>query len=940
MLGSLVWAGLLLGFAPLDQPAVGPPTPALDLSSPWQVAASAGPGARGFRARWGPWAMRWNNLDGTPHALVGGGVDVEEADALVADVASLAGVDADDLDVVASRSWRDRSVRVYAQSWRGAPVEGGVVEVFAQRGRIHYVRVGLHRVRGLADPVAGERVLPVDEGDRLSYRLVTRRDEGDEVVFVDRVGVEVHRYTHRRHLDVTCEESTVDDPLIRGPARGVTVMGGEGKAVTDDEGRHPIPPPFSVALDGPLLTVLDDGQLVRVHDVQDAVLDGGVDMTLSAGTVLHHFHVGWDWLRDVWPEHPWLDDNVPATVDISANSCNAYYTNGTINFYRGDRVCHNFGRIADVVYHELGHGIHHYILEAGIFAGDVSEGSSDYVACTIENDPVLAENAWTDGTSVREIDTDRFYPDDAIGQVHNDGLIWASFLWNLRELWIGAYGFEEGVRQTDQLFLATLAYGPRLVDIYESVLAADDDDGDLTNGTPRICDLAPLLAHHGLGPGPTGVIVLDHEPLALQQGSATDGYPVAWTMHDAAAACSSFDPDSATVYYAVDPDPDAPLEELVFEAVVGDRTGNDYTATIPRQPPGSAIAYYLGWSTVDGTEHAASHGGRLDGLSWSYIGDTEPLWCDDFEEGIDDWDHAGGVPFDVDDEMESDWEVAEPTGAPGTPSEAVSGDHVFGTALTADDGEYARNNDQFALAPSVVPTAPARSLLLLTYERFLTIEDGIYDVAQVVGFDGDGPQVLWTNETLPVGPLDTEWTRVAHDVRRFADAKAMQIAFTLSADGGLEYGGWAVDDVCIETLADAEGHYRAQGLVASDAGPLTIDWTQPYVSPLYATALVRKEEGFPTSVEDGVIVDLDLQPEAGGTRTVVDELAVPGVTYHYALFAADGPDHFYRHVAVGLNADLGRASGGGCGCGVDAGGTGLLAILAGLVAWGRRQQRG
>jgi hypothetical protein len=72
---------------------------------------------------------------------------------------------------------------------------------------------------------------------------------------------------------------------------------------------------------------------------------------------------------------------------------------------------------------------------AGTFAGDVSEGSADYIAASILDDPTLAPNAWADGSGIRELDTDKRYPDDVVNEVHADGLIWASFLWNLRTDW-------------------------------------------------------------------------------------------------------------------------------------------------------------------------------------------------------------------------------------------------------------------------------------------------------------------------------------------------------------------------------------------------------------------------------------------------------------------------------------------------------------------------
>ena len=96
-----------------------------------------------------------------------------------------------------------------------------------------------------------------------------------------------------------------------------------------------------------------------------------------------------DWLADRWPSHSWLGEKVWANVDISSGTCNAYYTSGTINFFVGSSSrCYNFGQVADVIYHEVGHGIHHYILTGGTFAGDVSEGSADFVSATLTNDAV------------------------------------------------------------------------------------------------------------------------------------------------------------------------------------------------------------------------------------------------------------------------------------------------------------------------------------------------------------------------------------------------------------------------------------------------------------------------------------------------------------------------------------------------------------------------
>ena len=69
-----------------------------------------------------------------------------------------------------------------------------------------------------------------------------------------------------------------------------------------------------------------------------------------------------------------------AGVNVNLDDvCNAYY-DGTLNFFLSGRDCNNTGRIADVSYHEWGHGFHYYNLLSGDYDGAISEGLSDTIA--------------------------------------------------------------------------------------------------------------------------------------------------------------------------------------------------------------------------------------------------------------------------------------------------------------------------------------------------------------------------------------------------------------------------------------------------------------------------------------------------------------------------------------------------------------------------------
>ncbi len=927
---------LLFGFAPLEQDQIrsGPPSPPLDQRAAVQWRLSSAPAWREFRARWGrDWAVRWDERNGTPRFLWAPGPPSGRADALVADVAKLAGVDPAELSL-ASRSRRgERSILRYERRWHGAPVVGDQVALVVHDGRVAGVWVQLTPIRLLQEPRSGERVLPlpVSRGagpgaTGVQPVLATLAQDGPYVVYQDRDGAELLRYDSRHwaSVELSHEERTVGDPLVQAPAREITVVDSSGaSAVTAADGGHGLAGDLTVTLQGPQLQVLDNGAGISASGADDILLVGGTDIIHSAAQVQHTFHATWDWLADRWPSHPWLGVLVPATVELNHGACNAYYTSGTINFFVGDgSLCNNSGRIADVIMHELGHGIHQYILAAGTFAGDISEGSSDYVAATINDDYALAPEFYIGYPWLRELETDKVYPGDYTGEVHNDGLIWGSFLWNLRERWSDAYGVDAGVEMTDLLFLGALEQGPTLTDAYEAVILADDDDGDLSNGTPHACELLDLLDQHGLGPGPIGVMIYDHTPLEEQPSSAAS-YPVDFELYALSDACGDLDMDSVQLWYSLDP---MGLPGAAEDGGLGDTgdTGLDdpydgwvqleleqaeglWSGEIPRQPATSLVSYFIQASSTDGDQTVFTHGGDSGGLYSFRVGDRELLWCEGFEHGASDWEHGPGTPWEPDTAgvFLDEWAFGTPTGGSFVPDGPYQGSAVATTGL---DALYSPNNRQYLRSPAVVVHDPG-PMLMVSMRRWLTVEDGIYDHAKLFVNDAKA----WENPATQGGSahtLDAGWTMVELPLEDLLDASGqVQLTWTLASDQGLEFGGWALDQVCVAQLADVPGHYRVRDLVASDdqLDTIIVTWTQPWMSPLGGTVLVRSLDGWPEDIEDGVVVHQDDDPVPGQAVEIVDSEIVPDQTYHYALFAADGELVFQSEVVQGENADQGIA---------------------------------
>lgn len=910
---------LLMGMAPLeDALPSGPPSPHLSMESALQWRLSQRSDWTAFRERWGGrWAARWDPRNGTPRFLYAPGIALSGAEKLVEEVAALAHVPGGELSLSATTKRGNRSLLRYTRQWRGAEVLGDEVLLVAIDGRIAGVWSRLSPITLQSSPLPGEQIfVHPAKGVPLLGRLW---EEGEQRVFRDRSGQEKYRYDTRysARVEHKPERRSPGDPQLTVGAYEVSVEDAAGALQTTNvTGDHGLSGSLWVTFDGPLLDVNQFGRVVSTRGTDSFVIESGTDVSYAASDVLYHHRVLLDWLGSRWPGHRMLRDAVSATVGADQGSCNAWYTNGTITFLRerpGD--CYEFGRSADVIYHELGHGIHDWILAGGSFASDVSEGSADYIAATIVEDPVLVPDAFGSGTYIREIETDKRYPQDRVGESHADGLIWASFLWNLRADW--------GAEATDLLFLGALEQGPGLTDLAEAVLLADEDDGDLSNGTPHACELLTLLDHHGLGPGAIGVLQLFHTPPA-SASSWDEGYPVDFEIYSLTADCATFDEDRVELWYSITDDPapgsrPAPGAEDSGGADSGDtdsggppptnptegwasfaltRSGDHYIGTIPRQLVGKKVRYFVALQSTDGSEQWASHGGDNNALYSFWVGDQTTLWCEEFETGAAGWEHGGGSSDAPPEQVNrDDWQFGSPAGGgPWDPTAAWSGS---GIAAIVMDGDYSPNNAQYLRSP-LLSLSTHGHLNLLSFRRWLTVEDGVYDHARIFADNA----LLYENPASSSGSvaaLDTEWSLQELDLSAVLADGQVQVTFELGSDPGLEYGGWQVDQLCITELADLPSHYQVRDLSASTDQPsVKLSWTSPWIEPLTSQRLIRKKDSPPTGPDDGEPL-LEAPAAAGTTTAWEDRRVLPGETWYYAVFAAGAERSYHTALQEGWN---------------------------------------
>ena len=106
------------------------------------------------------------------------------------------------------------------------------------------------------------------------------------------------------------------------------------------------------------------------------------------------------WGQTWAPELDISNQQITSTVNLN-DVCNAYY-DGNVNFYKKGGGCNNTGQIADVNYHEWGHGFHAYAANTWSVDGSIGEGSGDAVSFFNTGDSVVAPFFITDGSGIRD----------------------------------------------------------------------------------------------------------------------------------------------------------------------------------------------------------------------------------------------------------------------------------------------------------------------------------------------------------------------------------------------------------------------------------------------------------------------------------------------------------------------------------------------------------
>jgi hypothetical protein len=288
--------------------------------------------------------------------------------------------------------------------------------------------------------------------------------------------------------------------------------------------------------------------------VIDLSLGSGTDCTTpgagGAGNT-HASRSGYWWIdqikqkaRTFLPANTWLSQQVTVNMDI-AQTCNANWSPsaGNLNFYKSGGGCGNTGELPDVFLHEFGHGLDQNDATGTSSENGTGEAYGDTTALTMGHHSCIGSgflgancggygDACTACTGVRELDYHKRASNSVwtvaknasscpaaacVGpmglECHCESQPLTQANWDLAQLLLAKFGAGAGWVQFDKLWYltrntagqgfekisSTSGDGCGSANWLSTFLVADDDNGNLADGTPNAAQIQAAYNAHGVG---------------------------------------------------------------------------------------------------------------------------------------------------------------------------------------------------------------------------------------------------------------------------------------------------------------------------------------------------------------------------------------------------------------------------------------------------------
>jgi len=247
--------------------------------------------------------------------------------------------------------------------------------------------------------------------------------------------------------------------------------------------------------------------------------------------------------------NPQLDQILP-TVDGFSACGGSSYNSYSMMFYGAGSQCSN-SATPSLIYHEWAHGLDE--ANGGVNQSQgLSEGSADFLSMAILNDPRIGMDVYGQGIVARTGLNTSVFPVPANQSLYAQGQTWMGWGWDVYLNLQRTLGTTAALSLYRDYAVGFFAANPGTQDAaVRAVFVIDDNDGDLTNGTPNCNSLGQACIKRNL----TNPATCQGSPIARTVGTGCPG------SGKVPGVCISLNPAGGTL-----PSYPATGAEVAFEA--------------------------------------------------------------------------------------------------------------------------------------------------------------------------------------------------------------------------------------------------------------------------------------------------------------------------------------------------------------------------------------
>jgi hypothetical protein len=500
------------------------------------------------------------------------------------------------------------------------------------------------------------------------------------------------------------------------------------------------------------------------------------------------------------PSYPGMSaTEFPVYVNRTDGYCpgNAWYDPGdlSVNFCKAGSSYPNTAW-SSVIHHEYGH---HLVNMAGSGQGQYGEGIGDCMSVLLSDDPRLGLGFYGSCSQSLRTAVNTFqYPCES--DIHTCAQLLSGCVWDTRNALV-ASNIRDYLDVLKNLTINSILLhtGTMITpQITIDFLTLDDNDGNISNGTPHYYEIAAGFGAHNMD-----APELDLLDFAFPNGLPDILYPnrpdtiqvvvtgIAGEVHASG---------SGMLYYSVNGGG--------YTSIPMVATGtNQYDAIIPGQECYATVNFYFS---------AETQSAQVDydpdvGSSYKAVVATDVMvaFYDDFETSLG-WTVSGGL-----------WARGAPTGQGGAyggpdPASAYGGTNIMGYNL---NGDYTNYMPERHVTTPVIDCSGMVGTTL-KFQRWLGVEQSQYDHAYVrISTNGSSWTTLWQNSATL---YDGAWIPIEIDISSYADGQStVYLRWTMgTTDGAWTYCGWNIDNVEVSAYTCSA---TPQLEVATESLP---NWTQ------------------------------------------------------------------------------------------------------------------